>query len=75
MEPEPKDKIGIYALSALLAIGVAGIAIFGHSAIAQNQQGNQEEQSGIYSVPDAGSTAALLGLSVALVGLAQRKLQ
>ena len=47
----------------------------------QNQQGSQGGQSQqgngqtlTHSVPDAGSTAALLGLSGALVVLAQRKL-
>jgi hypothetical protein len=82
METQPKDKNGKYALSALSAVGVVGVAIFGLSEIDLNQQstqvnqsyqGYQTQNSGIYSVPDAGSTAALLGLSVALVGLAQRK--
>jgi hypothetical protein len=84
MELQPKDKNGKFAPSALSAVGVAGVAIIAgvaiFGAIDQNQQSNQEEQKpsyqnsdGIYSVPDAGSTAALLGLSVALVGLAQRK--
>jgi len=43
----------------------------------QNDQGqngnNQGQNGGPYNVPDGGSTAALLGLSVALVVLAQRK--
>ena len=45
----------------------------------QNQQaskGNQNQQdddSQIHSVPDTGSTAVLLGLSFALVAMAQRR--
>jgi VPDSG-CTERM motif len=50
-----------YVLSALLAMALAC------NANAKDKEGPT------YSVPDGGSTAALLGLSVALLVLAQRK--
>jgi hypothetical protein len=51
-----------YAFSALLAMALACVA---H---AEGQQGSR------HPVPDGGSTAALLGASVILLGLAQRKI-
>jgi VPDSG-CTERM motif len=67
-----------YSLCTLLAIGLA------LNANAGQDKGKQEKVKVVdslpapkpgkpYSVPDAGSTAALLGLCVALLVLAQRK--
>jgi hypothetical protein len=54
-----------YVLSALLAMALACNA---------NAKDKDKDKDGTtYSVPDAASTAALLGLSVALVVFAQRK--
>jgi hypothetical protein len=71
-----------YSLYALLAIGLACNA----NAAKQDKKANEKPEKvkvvdalpgpktdKPFSVPDAGSTAALLGLSVALVVLAQRK--
>ena len=70
-----------YSLYALLAIGLACNA----NAAKQDKKAIEKQEKvkvvdarvaatdKPFSVPDAGSTAALLGLSVALVVLAQRK--
>jgi VPDSG-CTERM motif len=71
-----------YALAGLLAMPLAC------NASAKQEEKQQKEEKvkwidelpdgkkdkGPYSVPDGGSTAALLGVSVALVELARRKI-
>ena len=63
------------ALGVLVAIGVTVAPIVEGNA----QNGNAQEQYALgqnglpHPVPDGGSTAALLGLSVALLVFAQRK--
>jgi protein with PEP-CTERM/exosortase system signal len=71
-----------FALCALLAVALACNA----NAKEEGKQQKTEKVKPIdalpdgkkdkrtYSVPDAGSTAALLGVSVALVALARRKI-
>ena len=44
-----------------------------HKATRDPQENNGQTQTETHSVPDAGSTAALLGLSVALVVFGQHK--
>ena len=56
-----------YVFYALLAIALAC------TANAKDKDKDKGKDGTIYSVPDAGPTVALLGLSVALVVLAQRK--
>ena len=73
-----------YALSALAAIALATALAMALAGGANAQQQGQNGHSGDYydrlgkdgrthSVPDSGSTAALLGSSLAIVVLAQRK--
>ena len=56
-----------YVLSALLATALAC------NANAKDKNKDKDKDGTTYSVPDAASTAALLGLSVDLVVFAQRK--
>jgi hypothetical protein len=56
-----------YALGALLAMALAC------NANAGDKDKDKDKGGTVYSVPDGGSTVALLGLAVALVVLAQRK--
>ena len=56
-----------YIFSTLLALTLAC------GAYAGNGNGNGNGNGQTHSVPDAGSTAALLGLSLAVVGLTRRK--
>jgi VPDSG-CTERM motif len=68
-----------YALSALVAIAlgtVLAIALAGGTDAQQDNNGyngGQYEKDNRHSVPDNGSTAALLGSSVAIIVLAKRK--
>jgi hypothetical protein len=59
-----------YALGALLAVALACNANADSDKDKDKDKGKDKTQS----VPDAGSTAALLGVSVALVELARRKI-
>ena len=71
------------ALSALSALALVGLVAIGVTVATivegDAQNGNAQEQYALgqnglpHPVPDGGSTAALLGLSVALVVFAQRK--
>ena len=77
--------IGKLALGTLLAVAFAYNANAKQEGQQQNQQKEEKvkwiepvsdgkKDKRVYSVPDAGSTAALLGVSVALVALARRKI-
>jgi VPDSG-CTERM motif len=64
-----------YIFSTLLALTLACGAYAGNGN-GNNGNGNGNNGNGngqTHSVPDAGSTAALLGLSLAVVGLTRRK--
>ena len=76
-----------YALAGLLAMALACNANAKEEGKQQKEEKVKEEKvktidalpdgkkdKGPYSVPDGGSTAALLGVSVALVELARRKI-
>ena len=77
----------LLAIGLAASIGLAAFIGLAYDAIAQEQRSpsnqvqkiyeanqDQHENNGqTHSVPDAGSTAALLGLSVALVVFGQRK--
>jgi hypothetical protein len=58
-----------YIFSTLLALTLACGAYADNNGNGNNGNGNGQT----HSVPDAGSTAALLGLSLAVVGLTRRK--
>ena len=79
--------IGKFALGALLAVAFACNANAKQEGQQQQQNQQKEEKvkwiepvsdgkkdKRVYSVPDAGSTAALLGVSVAIIALARRKI-
>ena len=62
----------------LAAIGVAVAIVVGGTAQQESAQGQYENAQGQYEnahpVPDGGSTVALLGFSVVLLALSQRKI-
>ena len=66
------------ALPVLAAIGVAVAIVVGGTAQQESAQGQHENAQGQYEnahpVPDGGSTVALLGFSVVLLALSQRKI-